>query len=423
MSAVPHLLLQLTVILVTARVFALVLQRLGQPPVIGEMLAGFALGPILFGALEPGLHAQLFPRDGLAMLEGLSQLGLVLFMFIVGVELRAPGGARRQVVAAGWIGTLGVLLPMLLGYLIAPLLHVRFAPAGVGQGPFALFMATSMAITAFPVLARILKDSGMTRSPIGQLALASTAVADVLAWGVLAFVVAALGTGGGWSGFARTIGGLLVIGALCFGLLRPWLARVLARHAGDGRPDGALLGLLLVLAFAMAAATEWLGLHALFGAFLFGACLPRDDRLLDHLVARVEHVAILVLLPVFFALAGLHTTPQAFAGGGGSALLLVLAAAVFGKVLGAGAGARIGGLGWRDSLALGSLMNARGLMELIVLKIGLDAGVIGPGMFTILLVMAIVTTLMTTPMLRLCLRGAAPAPPGDATRPRAPSLP
>jgi Kef-type K+ transport system membrane component KefB len=208
----------------------------------------------------------------------------------------------------------------------------------------------------------------------------------------------------------RTVGGLLVVGAVCFGLLRPLLARMLARHARNGRPDGALLGLLLILAFAMAAATEWLGLHALFGAFLFGACLPRDDRLLEHLVERIEHVAVLVLMPVFFALAGLNTTPQAFASGGGLALLLVLAVAVVGKVIGAGAGARISGLGWRDSAAIGSLMNARGLMELIVLKIGLDAGVIGPEMFTMLLVMAIVTTLMTTPMLRLCLRGAsAPA--------------
>jgi Kef-type K+ transport system membrane component KefB len=406
MPTMPHLLLQLTVILVTARVLALLLQRFGQPPVIGEMLAGLALGPILFGAIAPALHADLFPAGGLAPLEGLSQLGLVLFMFIVGVELRAPAGARRQIAAAGWIGTLGVVLPMLLGLLIAPLLHARFAPAGVGQWPFAMFMAASMAITAFPVLARILKDSGMTRSPIGQLALASTAVADVLAWGVLAFVVAAISTRGGWPGFMRTVGGLVVVGAACFGLLRPLLARLLARHAGDGRPDGALLGLLLILAFAMAAATEWLGLHALFGAFLFGACLPRDDRLLDHLVERIEHVAVLVLMPVFFALAGLNTTPQAFAAGGG-ALLLVLAVAIVGKVLGAGAGARISGLGWRDSAAIGSLMNARGLMELIVLKIGLDAGVIGPEMFTVLLIMAIVTTLMTTPMLRLCLRGAS----------------
>ena len=404
MGQMPHLLLQLTVILVTARVLALLLQRLGQPPVIGEMLAGLALGPILFGALAPDLHASLFPPGRLGALEGLSQLGLVLFMFIVGAELRAPADARRQIAAAGWIGTLGVLLPMALGLAIAPLLHDRFAPAGVGQVPFALFMATSMAITAFPVLARILKDSGMTRSPIGQLALASTAVADVLAWCALAFVVAAISTHGGWPGFARTVGGLIVIAIVCFGVLRPLLARLLARKASDGCPDSALLGLLLILAFAMAAATEWLGLHALFGAFLFGACLPRDDRLLDHLVERIEHVAVLVLMPVFFALAGLDTTAQAFTGGGGLALLLVLAAAVVGKVIGAGAGARISGLGWRDSAAIGSLMNARGLMELIVLTIGLDAGVIGPEMFTMLLIMAIVTTLMATPMLQLCLR-------------------
>ncbi|HSS06994.1 MAG TPA: cation:proton antiporter, partial [Rhodanobacteraceae bacterium] len=161
----------------------------------------------------------------------------------------------------------------------------------------------------------------------------------------------------------------------------------------------------------MAAATEWLGLHPVFGAFLFGACLPRDDRLLETLIERIEHVAVLVLMPVFFALAGLSTTLDAFTGTGLPALLLILAAAVVGKILGAGGGARIAGLSWREAGAVGSLMNARGLMELIVMKVGLDAGVIGFEIFTMLMVMAIVTTLMTTPMLALFLRGSVPVTP------------
>ena len=161
MSHVPHLLLQLAVILATARALALLLGKLGQPPVIGEMIAGIVLGPIVFGALAPDSHAWLFPHEKLAALEGLSQMGLVLFMFVVGAELRAPAGARGRLAAAGWVGTLGVLLPMLLGLAIAPLLHARFAPAGVAFWPFALFMAASMAITAFPVMARILKDRAM----------------------------------------------------------------------------------------------------------------------------------------------------------------------------------------------------------------------------------------------------------------------
>jgi len=402
----PHLLLQLAVILATARVLALLLRRLGQPAVIGEMIAGFVLGPIVFGALAPEWHAALFPPGRLAALEALSQLGLVLFMFVVGAELRAPEGARARVVAAAWVGLPGVLLPAAFGLAIAPLLHARFAPAGVGAWPFALFMAASMAITAFPVMARILKDRGLTRSPVGQLSLAATAIADVLVWILLAFVVASIGSQG-WGAFARTIGGLLLASAFAFGVLRPLVARLLARHARDSRPDGAVLGVLLIGACAMAAATEWLGLHALFGAFLAGACLPRDDRLLDTLAERLEHVAVLLLMPVFFALAGLATRADAFAGAGLSALLLILAAAVLGKVLGAGGGARIAGFGWRDSLAVGSLMNARGMMELIVLKVGLDAGVIGADLFTLLLAMTIVTTLMATPMLDACRRGTA----------------
>ncbi|NCT66511.1 MAG: cation:proton antiporter [Rhodanobacteraceae bacterium] len=404
MGQVPHLLLQLAVILATARVLALLLQRVGQPPVIGEMVAGIVLGPVVFGAALPELHAFVFPPGRLAALEGLSQIGLVLFMFIVGAELRTPDGAAARLRAAGWVGVSGVLLPMALGLATAPLLHARFAPAGVGFWPFALFMAASMAITAFPIMARILKERGMTQSRLGQLALASAAIADVLAWIMLALVVALIGTHGGWGAFAAMLAGLAGLGALGFGLLRPLLARVLARHAPDGRPGGALLGSLLIGTCAMAAATEALGLHAVFGAFLFGACLPRDDRLLDTLVERLQHVAVLLLMPVFFALAGLHTTPDAFTATALPALLLILAAAVLGKVLGAGGGARIAGLGWREAFAVGALMNARALMELIVMKVGLDAGVIGAEIFTMLMVMAIATTLMTTPLLDLGLR-------------------
>jgi len=372
------------------------------------MIAGIVLGPIIFGALAPETHAFLFPKDKIAALEGLSQVGLVLFMFVVGAELRAPGGARSRIVAASWIGVLGVLLPMALGFAIAPVLHTRFAPAGVGFWPFALFMAASMAITAFPIMARILKERAMTRTPIGQLALASAAIADVLAWIMLALVVALISSHGGWNDFARTLVGLVAMAAIGFGVLRPLVAKWLAHNAADGRPGGATLGILLILTFAMAAATEWLGLHPVFGAFMFGACLPRDDRLLETLIERLEHVAVLVLMPVFFALAGLSTTPDAFSGTGLPALLLILAAAVVGKVLGAGGGARIAGLGWREAGAIGSLMNARALMELIVMKVGLDAGAIGFEIFTMLMVMAIVTTLMTTPMLTLFIGRGAP---------------
>ena len=406
----PHsiLLLQLVVILATARGLGLLLRYFGQPPVIGEMAAGIVLGPIVFGALAPALHAQLFAKESLAALGSLSQLGLVLFMFIVGAELRAPDGVRAQVKAAGMVGVLSVLLPMGLGVAIAPALYPQLAPPGVGFWPFALFLAAAMAITAFPILARILKERDLTHTPIGRLALSSAAIADVLAWIMLALVVALIASKTGWTGFWRTLIGLLAIAAVVFVLLRPLFARLLARHARDGRPDGMVLAALLIGAFACAAATDWLGLHAVFGAFLFGACLPRDDRLLHTLIERIEHTAVIVLMPIFFALAGLNTTPDAFVGAGGFAMLLILIAAVAGKVFGGAAGARIAGYGWREAFAVGSLMNARALMELIVIKVGLDAGVIGNSVFTMLMVMAILTTVMTTPMLSLFV-GRKPA--------------
>jgi len=413
------LLLQLVVILGTARLLALILRYFGQPPVIGEMAAGIVLGPIVFGALMPEWQAALFTPESLPSLSGLSQLGLVLFMFIVGAELRMPQGARPQLVASAWVGVLSVLLPMALGIAIAPALHPQLAPEGVGFWPFALFMAAAMAITAFPIMARILKERDMTHTRIGQLSLTSAAVADVLAWIMLALVVALIASGDNWNGFYRTMIGMVVLAAVMFGVVKPLMARFLGRFAADGRPVGMTLAVLLLGTFATAAITQWLHLHAVFGAFLFGACLPRDDRLLKTLIDRIEHVAILVLMPIFFALAGLNTSPDAFGGTGMLAMLLILAAAVVGKVLGGAAGARVAGMSWRESFAVGSLMNARALMELIVMKVGLDAGIIGAEIFTMLMIMAILTTVMTTPMLNLFVRRApqatsAPGVPADA---------
>jgi Kef-type K+ transport system membrane component KefB len=394
------LLLQLVVILVVARACGLVLRLFGQPAVIGEMVAGLVLGPIVFGALAPDIHASLFAKESLGALTSLSTLGLVLFMFIVGVELRAPDGVRAQVKSAGLVGVASVVLPMAAGIAISPWLH-PLAPAGVGFWPFALFMAASMSITAFPVMARILKDRGMTQTRLGRLSLGSAAIADVLAWILLAGVVAIVGAGEGTTGLARTLAGMLVLALLVFGALRPAYGWLLRRFAPDGQPSQMLLAALLVGALGCAGLTEWMGLHAVFGAFLFGACLPRDDRLLRCLVERLEYLAIVLLMPIFFALAGLNTTADAFGGAGLGALALVLAAAIAGKVFGGAIGAKLAGYRWREAFATGSLMNARGLMELIVMKVGLDAGLIGPALYTMLLVMAILTTLMTSPMLTL----------------------
>ena len=397
----PSLLLQLVLILGTARILSLVLRRLGQPPVIGEMAAGIVLGPIVLGAIFPDWHARVFDPSSLPALDGLSQLGLVLFMFIVGAEMRAPHGARKQVIAAAWIGAASVIVPMAFGLVAAALLYGQFAPAGVPFAPFALFMASAMSITAFPIMARILKERGMTHSVIGRLSLASAAMADVLAWIMLAMVVVLIDARDDWEKFGKMLGGLAVLASALFVVGRPLLSRMVARFARDGRPEAPMLAALLIGTFACAYATNSLGLHPVFGAFLFGAMLPRDDRLLESLIERVEYVAIIVLMPVFFALAGLNTTPSVFAGAGLVALSVVLVAAVAGKLLGGALGARFAGYRWRTALAVGSLMNARALMELIVMKVGLDAGVIGADMFTMLMVMAILTTFMTGPLLTL----------------------
>jgi len=411
--AYSPLLLQLVIILGTARVLGLLLRFFGQPPVIGEMAAGLVLGPVVLGAIAPAWHAQLFAPATLPALDSLSQIGLVLFMFIVGAELRMPDGARRQLIAASWIGVGSVVLPMALGLGVAALVYPGLAPVGVGFWPFALFMAAAMSITAFPVMARILKERSLTHTELGQLSLASAAIADVLAWIMLALVIVLAGAGHDWMKFARLIIGTVIVAAIIFGVCGPLFARLVARHAADGNVRSGLLALLLIATFAAAAATSYLGVHPVFGAFLFGACLPRDNRLLKTLVERVETLAVVGLMPIFFALAGLSTTSKAFVGAGFGALALILAAAVFGKVLGSAVTARASGNSWRMSLSVGSLMNARGLMELIVMKVGIDIGVIGPELFTMLLVMALVTTVMTGPALSLLMpasRGSLHAP-------------
>jgi Kef-type K+ transport system membrane component KefB len=414
------LLLQLVVILGTARLLGLLLRYFGQTAVIGEMAAGFVVGPVIFGALAPELHVRIFAPQSLGLLNGLSQLGLVLFMFIVGAELRMPSGMPRQLFVAGRIGVLSVLVPMMLGLPMAALLYKSLAPAGVAFWPFALFMAAAVSITAFPVMARILKERGMTQTTVGRLGLTGAAVADALAWVMLAAVVIIASSSGEWTDLARTVGGLGALIAVLFVAVKPLITRLIQRYAADGRPEGALLATLLIGTFASAYITDLLGVHAVFGAFVFGACLPRDDRLLATLIERIEHVAILVLMPIFFALAGLSTTADAFVGAGLGALLLILGVAIAGKVIGSAAAARFGGQSWRTSLAVGSLMNARGMMELIAIKVGLDIGVIGPDLFTMLMVMAIVTTVMTGPLLTLFAPPEASPQPDlpPATRPR-----
>lgn len=397
MSATGTLLLQLIVILATARACSWLLRLLGQPSVVGEMAAGLILGPLCFGFFFPAWHSQVFAAQTLGGLSALSTLGLILFMFIVGLELRAPMGFGAQLKASGSVGVLSVVVPMALGAAIGPLLHASFAPKGVGVLPFSLFLAVALSITAFPVLARILKDLGLTQTRSGQLALSSAAVVDVIAWVLLAFVIGLTGADGGQGALTMLLGAALLVGFVHL-LMRPLFRWVLRVYAPEGDPSPAALTALVIGLLLCAWLAEAIHLHAIFGAFLFGASLPRDDRVLDALSRRIEPLCLAVFIPIFFALAGLTTHANAMQSTGLGALALILVVAVVGKIGGGALGARLTGYGWRESLAIGSLMNARGLMELVVIKVGLDAGLITPELFTILFIMALVTSAMTTPL-------------------------
>lgn len=270
-------------------------------------------------------------------------------------------------------------------------------------------------------MARILKDSGRTNTRFGQLSLSAAAVVDLFAWVLLALVVALAGAERGIEGLLKTGIGAVVLMVAVFAGLKPAYAWLLRTRAPTGDPSATMLAALMIGLLACAMATEWLHLHAVFGAFLFGACLPRDDRLLQSLAQRIEPISIVLLMPLFFALAGLGTTANAFNGTSLGAMALVVFVAIVGKLGGGAIGARLAGFGWRDSLATGALMNARGLMELIVMKVGLDTGLIGPELFTILLVMALVTTAMTGPLVNAFVgRSALRTTPGQA--PHAPAI-
>ena len=412
-----QLLLQLVVILVAARLAGRALQLVGQPPVIGEMVAGLALGPSLLGAAMPETMHRLFPADSLAPLGALSQLGVLLYMFVVGLRLDL-GLLRTRARAAVATSYASIAAPFGMGAAIAPLLYERLAPPGVGLLPFALFVGAAMSVTAFPVLARILTDRGLLGTRVGSVAIASAAVDDVTAWCILAGVVAvARGNEAGGREFLVTVLGSGAYVLLVVVMGRRLLARWVERHGRRGLDVSAtIVSAGLILALASAWVTEWLGVHALFGAFLAGTVIPRTVgesrvKLAGGIADRIEDVVATTLLPVFFAITGLRTSvglldePAMWAIFG---ILLVIAVA--GKFGGSSLAARLSGMTWRESLSIGVLMNTRGLMELVILNVGLEIGVISPALFAMMVIMALVTTAMTSPLLILLQRRPATEP-------------
>lgn len=393
------LLAQIAAVLLVSRLIGVVMGWLGQPMVIAEMIAGIALGPSLFGRLWPGAFNALFPAATLGTLKTLSQLGLVLFMFLVGLELD-PKLLRGRQRASVMISHTSIVFPFLLGVGAAYWLHGRYAPQGVAFLPFALFLGTAMSVTAFPVLARILSERNLLQSRVGAIAIACAAVDDVTAWCLLAVVVA-LTRATGLAAAAWTIG--LSLGFILFMVLvaRPLLLRLerkVIEKRGSLTPG--IVAAVLFMLLISAVITERIGIHALFGAFLFGAVLPKESGLAKALAAKLESVAVLLLLPLFFAFSGLRTRIGLVSGPEQwLVVLVIIALATLGKFGGSSLAARATGMRWREANAIGVLMNTRGLMELIVLNLGMDLGVISPALFAMLVLMALITTFATTPVL------------------------
>jgi len=395
-EALVHVLIALTAVLVVGRILAVFFRHVGQPAVIGEIVAGILLGPSLLGRAWPEAAAFILPTSVAPNLGMIAQLGVILYMFLVGLELN-PELLRERAHSTVAISHASILAPFLLGSSLALFLFPRLAPEGVPFTSFALFMGVAMSITAFPVLARILTDRNMQKTPLGVIALGCAATDDATAWCLLAFVigVAQAKVGGAFLVLAWT---LAYIGFMFF-VVRPAARRFFLRFDVE-RPSANLVALIFVLLLSSTLITEYIGIHAVFGAFLAGAIIPHDSGIAKALTQRLEDLVTVLLQPAFFAFTGMRTQIGLLSGYEQWLICgLIILVATAGKFGGALAAARLTGMNWRDSIALGLLMNTRGLMELIVLNIGLDMGVISPTLFAMMVVMALVTTMAAAPFL------------------------
>lgn len=394
------LLLQVTVILVVSRIFGLLTRFVKQPSVVGEIVAGIVLGPSLLGLLFPELFAYLFPADSLKVLNFLSQLGLTFFMFTIGMELdleSIKSKARDAIV----ISHTGIIFPFFLGVLTAYFLYTYYATEGSTFLAFALFMGISMSITAFPVLARIIKEKGLSNTHLGKLTLTSAAADDVTAWCVLALVIA-IAKANEVGSAAYTI--VLTVAFIAFMLIvvSP-LLRMLGRRPilnQDLSKNTVAVSFFVLLVSSFIA--DVIGIHVLFGAFLAGVVMPPNEKFKELLTYKLEDVSSLILLPIFFAITGLRTQIGLLNEPAQWLLCLaIIGIAVLGKFGGATVASRLVGQSWKESFSIGTLMNTRGLMELVVLNIGYDMGILSAELFAIMVLMALATTFMTSPMLDL----------------------
>jgi Kef-type K+ transport system membrane component KefB len=397
-------LLTLAAVLVTGRVLGRLLAKIRQPPVIGEVLAGIVLGPSLLGHVAPGIAAAILPSSIAPQLRVVAELSVILYMFIVGLDLRADL-LRKHARGVVFTSNASIIVPFALGTGLAVYLYPRLSSPDVPFTSFARFMGVAMSITAFPVLARIINDRGLAQTPLGTLALACAAVDDVTAWCLLALIV---GIAKGSIESAMVVVALTVFfaGLMVF-VVRPLFARILssrsrlnAKRLGAKNVARDAIAMVLAGLLLSATAAEWIGIHAIFGAFLFGAILPRGAPLSDALREKMHDLVAILLLPAYFAFTGMRTEIGLMTSANAWLVCgLIILVATLGKFGGTFAGARLNGMDARTSARLGILMNTRGLMELIVLNVGRDLNVISPTLFTMMVLMALVTTIATTPIL------------------------
>ncbi len=396
---VASVFLAIAIVLIVCRIFGYVATKVGQPRVMGEVIAGLCLGPSLLGAISPNLQATFFPTDVLPALGVVANLGLIFYMFLVGLEVDR-GSLKGKVAKAAAISNASVALPLMLGIAVALPLYKLVGPDKKFVA-FALFMGVSMSITAFPVLARILAERRMIKRPVGSLTIACAAVDDVTAWFLiaLALTIAASGTFGD---VVKTIAEAAVYVLVMVLIVRRIIARMATAYDQVGRMPGAWFAAIIIGVLLSAYVTEEINIAFIFGGFVFGMIMPRHARLNEEVTRRIDDFVVTLLLPVFFVYTGLRTNvglldrPELWL-----LTLLLIAVAILGKLAGAAIAARVAGYDWKASAVIGTLMNTRGLTELIVLNLALDAGAISPTLFAMLVIMAVVTTLMAGPLLKL----------------------
>ncbi len=397
-----HVLLALVVIIVAARLCGAACKRLHQPPVIGEVIAGILLGPSLLGYLSPAAMGYLLPPAVAPFLSIIAQIGVILFMFLVGLALD-PGHLRHRTHATVAISHASILVPFALGSTLALWLYPLLSSSNVPFTIFAIFLGVSLSVTAFPVLARILTDRGIARTPLGVIALTCAAVDDVTAWCMLAVLIALVQAE--VSGVVRTFGLTALYLLFMLGIARPLITRAVQARGPRRAVSQGAIALVFVGLLLSTLATEAAGIHAIFGAFLLGAVIPHDSRLARDLTHKLEDLVVVLFLPAFFAFTGMRTEIGLVHGAAEWLLCgVIILTASLGKFGGSYVAARLTGLDRRDAASLGILMNTRGLMELIVLNLGLDLGILSPTLFTMLVIMAVVTTVATTPILQVLAR-------------------